>query len=264
MRPREILALFDEERRTLPLSGYRQESTAHVVRSIPPEAGWGWIDWSSYSAAEIESAIDDEIAHFTALGCSFEWKVYDHDQPGDLRARLAARGFKIGPAEAFLVLPVREASAPVDLSAEVRRVNTVEQFEDYLAVEKIMWPANADTAGVETLRRFLDHPDESSYFVAYADGKPASCARVTYRGGSRFAGLYGGSTLVGCRNRGLYSALVAARAAEAVTRGVEFLTVDAWPTSRPILERRGFRCLSQTYPCTWRVAKRDALAAPVR
>lgn len=263
MSPREILALFDEERRTLPLSGYQHESTAQIVRSLPPEPGWGWIDWSSHSGGEIDRAIENEIEYFGALGCSFEWKVYDHDQPADLRSRLAARGFQIGPVEAFLVRPVRELSPLVNRTADVRRMNTAEQLEDYLAVEKVTWPADANMARIETRRRFLEHPDESSYYVAYADGKPLACSRITFRVGSKFAGLFGGATIEGYRGRGLYTALVAARAEEALKRGVEFLTVDAWPTSRPILERRGFQCLSQTYPCTWRVAKRDALVAPV-
>ncbi len=129
----------------------------------------------------------------------------------------------------------------------------MEEFEDYLAVERIAWPSNVTTLPVDSRRHFLEHAEASSYYVAYADGKPASCARVDFRLGSQFAGLFGGSTFEEFRGRGLYSALVAARGAEARKRGVEFLFVDAWPTSRPILERRGFQCLSQTYPCTWTV-----------
>ena len=249
----EILALFDEERRTLATPGFRKEDTEHVSRSIAPDAGWSWIDWSSHSPAEIDSAIGHEIAHFKGLGCNFEWKVYDHDSPADLRQRLAARGFQVGPAEAFLVMPIDELARSGPVSAEVRRMETPEQFEDYLAVEQVMWPADENHARSESRRRFLEHPDSDSYFVGYAEGRPITCGRVTFRAGSRFAGLFGGATLAGFRGRGLYTALVAARAAEARSRGADFLFVDALPASRPILERRGFRCLSQTYPCTWRV-----------
>ncbi len=46
------------------------------------------------------------------------------------------------------------------------------------------------------------------------------------------------------QGRGVYRALVAARAAEARRRGVRYLTVDARETSRPILERLGFQPLA--------------------
>ena len=223
-----------------------------LTRSIPSE-GWAWIDWSAHAPHEVDRAIDEQIEYFTAVGCNFEWKVYDHDQPADLRPRLAARGFAVGPPEAFLVMPVRDLEHAKPAKVEVRRMRTVSQFEDYLSVEKIMWPENANHARSESLRRFLDHPEVDGYYVGYADGKPATCGRVTFREGSRFAGLFGGSTLAEFRGRGLYTALVAARAVEARDRGADFLFVDALPTSRPILERRGFRCLSYTYPCTWRV-----------
>ncbi len=256
MSPGEILALFDEERRTLGLAGYRLERTETITRSIPLDDGWGWIAWSAHKPDDLDRAMDEEIAHFNSLGCSFEWKVYDHDRPADLRQRLVARGFKIGPVEAFLVLPTKDLGAPaagVSGGIEARRMNTRAEFEDFLSVEKIIWPENPVAMHANSRRRFLEHPDEVSYYVAYAEGRPVSCARVDFRPGSRFAGLFGGSTLEGFRGRGLYTALVAARGAEARERGVPFLFVDAWPSSRPILQRRGFQCLSQTYPCTWPV-----------
>lgn len=264
LNAREILAHFDEERRTLGLAGYRLERTETVTRSIPLHDGWGWIAWSAHEPEDLDCAMDAEITHFQSLGCSFEWKVYDHDRPPDLRQRLSARGFRIGPVEAFLVLPTNDLAAPAagtSGSCDVRRINTITEFEDFLAVEKVVWPENPIAMHANSRRRFLHHPDEVSYYVAYAGETPAACARVDFRPGSRFAGLFGGSTLDGFRGRGLYTALVAARGAEARERGVDFLFVDALPTSRPILERRGFQSLSQTYPCTWPVGGTGSPAA---
>ena len=80
-----------------------------------------------------------------------------------------------------------------------------------------------------------------SVYVAYVAGQPASAARIEFHPARQFAELYGGSTVPDQRGRGLYTALVAVRAQEALTRGVRFLTVDASPMSRPILERLGFQ-----------------------
>ena len=91
----------------------------------------------------------------------------------------------------------------------------------------------------------------SVFYVAYDGAAPVSCARATFHEGSRFAGLWSGCTLAEHRGRGLYRALVAARAQDAAQRGFDYLTVDALPTSRPILERVGFERVSTTWPCRW-------------
>jgi GNAT superfamily N-acetyltransferase len=96
-----------------------------------------------------------------------------------------------------------------------------------------------------------NHPDQMSVYVAYIDDQPASASWVYFPRNSQFASLWGGSTVSHYRRRGLYTALLAVRAQEATARGVNFLTVDASPMSRPILEKFGFQMLGFTYPCNW-------------
>ena len=83
-----------------------------------------------------------------------------------------------------------------------------------------------------------------------------SCSRpptawLVLRPGTEFAGLWGGSTLSQWRGRGIYRALVAARAQLAVARGVRYLQVDASSDSAPILRRLGFRAVTTTTPYVW-------------
>jgi len=85
--------------------------------------------------------------------------------------------------------------------------------------------------------------------VAYADGEPAATGRLETPKGTPFADLGDGGVVPRCRGTGLYRALVADRAAEAVRRGARYLYVNAWETSRPILERLGFEPL--TTRCVW-------------
>ena len=59
----------------------------------------------------------------------------------------------------------------------------------------------------------------------------------------------GGATLEGFRKRGIYTAVLAARAREARERGYRFLTIDASPMSRPIAAKHGFRLLATSNPC---------------
>jgi len=72
-----------------------------------------------------------------------------------------------------------------------------------------------------------------------------------FRPGTDFAGLWGGSTLPAWRGRGIYRAMVAARAQRAAARGVRYLQVDASDDSAPILRRLGFRAVTTTTPYVW-------------
>lgn len=78
-----------------------------------------------------------------------------------------------------------------------------------------------------------------------------SAAWIVFYPGTEFAGLWGGSTLAAWRGRGLYRALIAARARLAVARGVRYLQVDASDDSAPILRRLGFRAVTTTTAYVW-------------
>jgi GNAT superfamily N-acetyltransferase len=88
--------------------------------------------------------------------------------------------------------------------------------------------------------------------VAYVQNVAAACAWIRFPPGSPFASLWGGATLPELRNRGLYTALLAARVQEARARGWRYLTIDAGHMSRPIVEKRGFRLLTYATACNWR------------
>lgn len=53
--------------------------------------------------------------------------------------------------------------------------------------------------------------------------------------------------------------MLAIRAQEARRKGFRFLTVDASPMSRPILEKHGFRFIAYAYACKWRTGHRRHL-----
>ena len=97
-------------------------------------------------------------------------------------------------------------------------------------------------------REMTAAPDSLHVYVAFADGAPAATGWLRFAPGSRFAGLYGGSTLPAFRGRGLYRALVARRIRDARERGYPYAVTDAGPMSRPILERLGFEALTSTTP----------------
>jgi len=121
-------------------------------------------------------------------------------------------------------------------------------------------PANhtAEDAGDDELARVISHrmrtdPDSISLFVVYDDTRPVSAAWTLYFRTidgeyAPFAGLYGGTTIPEYRRRGLYTALVFARAREALEREIPYLVVDAGTMSEPILRNLGFRRIATAQP----------------
>ena len=260
MELNEIIDIYNEEqRRTVSYPRHRREETPYLVRLVAEDpASDGVIVYSDLRQAQadrlpLEQVIQDEIAYFRALKQAFEWKAYSFDYPGDLIQRLENAGFALEQPDALAVLDVSAAPSrlfdPVDPA--VRRLSDPQRIQDVVAVETAIWEQDFSDLGHNLARDLVERPERLSVFVAYQDQKPVSAAWTYYHPGASFASLWGGSTLPENRRQGLYSALVAARLQEAHARGVRFLTVDASPESRPILEKLGFQVLGASTPCKW-------------
>lgn len=256
MDGQQLRALYDQQQRLdIHYSGTRREATEHVVRVIEPERGA--VIYSRLDAANADAVIAQEIAHFTALGIAqdFEWKVFGHDQPADLRERLLRHGFEVNePADAVMVLDLNELPPKLaqPVPHDVRRITDERGLDDVYAVIEAVWPDEdhrvAKQNKIDLLR---EHPDSISLYVAYAAGQPVSEGWVDFPK-TDFAGLWGGATLPEYRNRGFYTALVAVRAQEAQRRGYRFLTIDASPMSRAVLEKQGFVVIASAWECNYR------------
>lgn len=260
MNQEQTIELYTQDQRincTYPDS--RREVRPHVIRHVATLAPReGAIIYSRLTEANADAVIREEIAFFEEIGQDFEWKVYDYDTPPFLQARLAAHGFEVEEAEAIMVLDL--AAAPAELfhpvHHEIRRITDPADLGDVRIIKEAVWQESADGI-ISYLADTLTHaPHQMSVYVASVDGIAASAAWVYFPEGSQFASLWGGSTLAEHRGKGLYSALLAIRAQEAVSRGRGYLTVDASPMSRPILEKFGFVQIAESYPCLWRVQPR--------
>lgn len=255
----EILGLYDQyERIQVLYTDSRREATPQVVRHIGQYSPDSWITYAWVTDESLDAVMDEQIAYFERIGHNFEWKTYDHDQPANLRQRLAARGFEVGEREALLAIEIAAAPAALlqPVTLDVRRITDVNRLADVIQIENAVWGEDESLSVVRLRRDLQDNPNLLSVYVAYVDEVPASCAWLYYSPGSPFAGLWGGSTRAEYRARGLYTALLAARVQEAQARGVRFLNVDASPMSQPILEKHGFQRLTYTYPCHWDVPHR--------
>jgi GNAT superfamily N-acetyltransferase len=254
----ELCALYDQDqRRDVEYPFVRREVTPHVIRNVDL-AGWqGYVIYSRLDATNADAIIAEQIAYFENLGQDFEWKLFEQDSPSDLRDRLRTHGFEIGEKEAIMVLDMDSAPATLlePIGHDVRRITDPEQVKSVLSVQSRVWGDANDFLKERLANELRSAPEFLSVYAVYADDTPVCSAWINFPAHSRFASLWGGSTLSAYRQRGYYTALLAVRLQEARQRGACFLTVDASPMSRPILEKFGFQRISTAYACTWHVQK---------
>jgi GNAT superfamily N-acetyltransferase len=257
MDNQQIRQIYDRYiRQEAEYPNFTREEMPGIVR-LAPQSGdeRGFIAYTRLDEENAQASIEAQIAYFDERGVDFEWKLYDYDTPTDLKERLAQRGFEIGEDEAILFFDLESLPERLRLpvQADVRRLEPGEPLDDILTIENEVWSTDHSSL-VQRLKRTQDeHGELISIYVAYMQGEPAAAGWIEYYPGKPVAGLWGGSTRATFRGNGLYKALLARRAQEALQRGVSYLTVDASPMSRPILERLGFQLVAISNPCTWQV-----------
>jgi hypothetical protein len=257
MNKSQMIALFNQDqRKDVEFPGLQREVTPNVVRHIDTSnAGEGMITYSQLNEANAEESISEQVAFYESIGQNFEWKIYDYDQPPDLKERLVSFGFVVEEVEAVMLLDLEDAPEILrqPVLHDVQRITDPETISDVQIVEEQVWGEDfSDLGGFlrETLSRY---PERMSVYLAYVDERPVSSAWILFTQHSQFASLWGGSTVRELRKQGLYTALLAVRAQEAKARQVRYLVVDASVMSRPILEKFGFKLMAYSYPCKWKL-----------
>lgn len=237
-----MLALLDELRRA---SGTPSRD-GRVVRELSRDGSACRIVFSDCPPADLDALI---AAERERAAYPLEWKTYGHDLP-ELPDRLLAAGFAPEDRERVLVLPITDETVAAFGGSPhvIREVHDAEGLADYADVARETGREIVDEERAELAAALRDRPDEVSVYVAYVNGTPASCGRLSFTPGTPYAELNGGRTKTTHRRLGLFSALVAARVRAARDRGVTHVFVDALPTSDPILTKCGFRFVTTTTP----------------
>jgi GNAT superfamily N-acetyltransferase len=248
----ELLALYDQDQRVnIEYPGERREESEHVVRHISQNLSgrpnvYSFIVYSRLNADNADAVIEQEKVYIKGMGHNLEWKCYSHDTPLDLGERLIAAGFVPEEIEAIMAYDLDNPADKLKAlqTPSIRRITDPEQVDGLLDVQRKVWGGDYTYLVADLSRDLRERPDQLSMYGAYVDDLLVSSAWVRFIPGSQFASLWGGSTLEEYRGQGHYTALMAVRAQEAAQRGVRFLTVDASPMSRPILEKQGFQVIS--------------------
>lgn len=252
-----LLAAYDENMRGAPPNppaGVHHEWDGELLRVVGQFRGFVTTPRDvGVRGAELDLLIARQRDHFARRGEAVEWKTRGHDLPEDLTDRLRAAGFVPEEQETILIGRADEMAADPVLpdGVTLRRVTGEADMRRIAVMESDVWGEDWGWLGDDLIARVATAPDEIAVYVAEAGGEVVSAAWLVFRTGTEFAGLWGGSTLAAWRGRGIYRALVAARAKLAVARGTRYLQVDASDDSAPILSRLGFHAVTTTTPYVW-------------
>ena len=247
---RELFADYAAARRTVIFPGYTLEVADDITRYLPQDDNdESMLCLARFASASADRRIGEELARLAERGWACEWKLHDFDEPADLKQRLEQHGLHNQQVEALMVLDVAATPArtldPTDVAVKEA---SADEFDDMVRLGEEVWGCRMPWLAHAFAE--MTHPVRGSakVYCARTPERVVGTGWIEFHHGSRFAQLCGGSLLEPYRGRGLYSRLFETRLAEARRRGVPYIAVDAAPMSRPILERRGFRYVCNTYP----------------
>ncbi len=213
--------------------------------------------YSDCNADTADKTIARQVAYFQERRKAFEWKLYDYDRPEDLAVRLLHAGFQPAEEETLMVFPLARSfhAHPLPDGYAVEEIVNPERFVEIAALREEVYGSDDAEKGEWLARTLADEyradPSALRMFFLRAHDRLASAAWLRLPPDCPFAGLWGGMTHPAHEGKGCYTALVAARLQVARDAGYRYMTVDCRPTSRPILERRGFDALATVTPFVW-------------
>ncbi|WP_433796563.1 GNAT family N-acetyltransferase [Actinoplanes sp. CA-252034] len=252
-----LLAAYDEQMRmpsSIVPAGMTYEHDGPVLRIVGGHVGRIRAPRDTgVTGDELDRLIARQRDYFRARGEGVEWKVRAHDLPTDLPQRLVAAGF----------LPQRPSTVLIGVAAEVaadpvlpdgvrlRQVDEPADLRRIADLQTAVFGTDCSWVADDLAARVTADPGHITILVAEADGRVVCSALAVYDAGTDFAALLGGATLAAWQGRGLYRAMIAARAGEAVARGYRLLHVDASPASAPVLRRCGFHEITTSTHYEW-------------
>ncbi|WP_305788221.1 GNAT family N-acetyltransferase [Symbioplanes lichenis] len=133
----------------------------------------------------------------------------------------------------------------------VRRASAAEDLRRFADLQSEVFGVDCSWVADDLASRVAADPEQITILVAEVGERVVCGAFALYAPGTDFVALLGGATVPEWRGRGIYRALIAARAEEAVAKGFRLLHVDASPASAPILRRCGFHAITTARHYQW-------------
>ncbi|MEF3022087.1 GNAT family N-acetyltransferase, partial [Vibrio mimicus] len=223
-----------------------KKTDSNLTKFVSNDRHGSYISFFSFDESLTESIVKEQLAYFNKRNLCFEWKTYSTDKPSNIGDVLIANGFEKEASESFMVLDLSKTAGESFDESQITEVSDSVGIRDAIRVQEQVWGGDFDWQYNYLLRLKEHSPDSVSIYVVYVNDQPVTSAWLTFNGSSPFAGIWGGSTIEEFRGNGYYSLLLNKRIAEAKSKGVKYLIIDASDMSKPIVSMRGFEIVATT------------------
>lgn len=256
--PMQYLGYYDAQLRT-----EAETTNALSVKHLGPlrlacfTGGQGFVTYPRINAGmDLASLVGEVLEHYRGLPqiTQLEWKTRGHDHMPGLAEQLLAHGFVAGASESIMLGRLTDLAVETTLPAGVtlRQIHSEGDVRAMTAMQDQAFGGSVSTHHAEAILQRLASGDGMQLWVAEDEsGQILSAGRLQPVRGTDFVGFWGGATLKAWRGQGIYRALTAARAREALALGKTLIHSDSSEHSRPILERYGLLKVSTTTPYNW-------------
>jgi GNAT superfamily N-acetyltransferase len=220
----------------LDFPGVRSHATPHVSHPFGNMVGV-----STLTESNADAVIGQVKDLFGRRGHVVGWWLNPSSTPVDLVPRLEAAGFSKIIEQAGLVLTDLGHAIPCNPAVTVRRA-TERDRADVVRLYADAYPMPEALASVYC--EVLPLADCGNHYLAYLDGVegPVSVSSMFSPADSTVMVMQGAATLSEHRGRGIYTAMMAARLADARAMGKEAAVLQGdRKTSAPICVKLGFR-----------------------
>ncbi|WP_240311151.1 GNAT family N-acetyltransferase, partial [Vibrio cholerae] len=223
-----------------------KKTDSNLTKFVSNNRHGSYISFFSFDESLTESIVKEQLAYFNKLNLCFEWKTYSTDKPSNIGDVLLANGFEKEASESFMVLDLSKTAGESFDESQITEVSDSVGIRDAIRVQEQVWGGDFDWQYNYLLSLKEHSPDSVSIYVVYVNDQPVTSAWLTFNGSSPFSGIWGGSTIEEFRGNGYYSLLLNKRIAEAKSKGVKYLIIDASDMSKPIVSKRGFEIVATT------------------
>ncbi|GLR77138.1 GNAT family N-acetyltransferase [Aliivibrio sifiae] len=252
MNIQEVMRIYNKyERKGSSLGGYTKVVMPELVKFVSDTQYGSFISFSELNDENIDRVIESEITYFTELGLSFEWKTYDTDLPINIGEKLKSHRFEKGESESFMALSLNALPMVSINNDECVEVIDEQGIKDAISVQEQVWGGDFSGQLAQLINAKKLAPNDLTIYVVYENALPVASGWIVYTPNSPFAGIWGGSTLKEYRGKGYYSNLLHKRIDDAMKRDVQYLSIDASDMSKPIVEKYGFKFITETTPYTF-------------
>jgi len=220
------------------------------------------VGMANIAPADVDATLKVVRNRYSGGRKAYGWVTGPLTRPHDLGARLVASGLLKEDEMAGMVLTDLAVTIPVDPRIEIREA-TLHEAQAASAMMARAYDMPEEVARFfNVLLAMTDSKVPNSGYFAYADGgtEPVGWSYLIYLPDSPIVLLGGAATLPEHRGRGIYSALVARRLADARAAGRRAAVIQAVrSTSAPICAKLGFREVCGLEFYAWEGAPRQEI-----